>query len=239
MKTEKYDVIEKQDLASADTKELGEAVDMIKDLSEAAYYCIIAKSMEESKEEKEVEEKILSRMGNTSPMMNNNSAFFNSPSPDMMEYPYGRRYFRQYPDEYFGRPYEYPMMYNSGGNSGGNSGSSNYATNNGGGNNGGSGGNGSSSGNSRNYNEGGYSPMQYLPQYMRDAREGRSGMSRRTYMEAQEQHQDENTQMMKLKEYISNLTDDVTEMAKKASPTQRQEMQQNISKISNLISQMK
>ena len=35
------------DLRSADTKELGEAIDMIKDLSEAIYYCTIVKSMEE------------------------------------------------------------------------------------------------------------------------------------------------------------------------------------------------
>lgn len=40
-------------LSSADTKELGEAVDMIKDLSEAIYYCTIVKSMEDSDKEKE------------------------------------------------------------------------------------------------------------------------------------------------------------------------------------------
>lgn len=39
---------------TADTKELGEAIDMIKDLEEAIYYCTITKSMEEaSKKEKE------------------------------------------------------------------------------------------------------------------------------------------------------------------------------------------
>ena len=43
------------DLSSVDSKELGEAVDMIKDLSEAIYYCTIVKSMEDSdKEKKEV-----------------------------------------------------------------------------------------------------------------------------------------------------------------------------------------
>lgn len=41
------------DLSSVDAKELGEAVDMIKDLSEAIYYCTITESMEESKKEKE------------------------------------------------------------------------------------------------------------------------------------------------------------------------------------------
>ena len=33
-------------LESVDTKELGEAIDMIKDLSEAIYYCIITEAME-------------------------------------------------------------------------------------------------------------------------------------------------------------------------------------------------
>ena len=40
------------DLYSADSKELGEAIDMIKDLSEAIYYCAIVKSMEDSEKEK-------------------------------------------------------------------------------------------------------------------------------------------------------------------------------------------
>lgn len=43
------------DLASADAKELGEAIDMIKDLSEAIYYCTVTEAMEEnSKSEKHV-----------------------------------------------------------------------------------------------------------------------------------------------------------------------------------------
>ena len=33
------------DIKSVDTKELGEAVDMIKDLSEAIYYCTITEAM--------------------------------------------------------------------------------------------------------------------------------------------------------------------------------------------------
>lgn len=39
------------DLKHVDTKELGEAIDMIKDLEEAMYYCSIVKAMEESKDE--------------------------------------------------------------------------------------------------------------------------------------------------------------------------------------------
>lgn len=39
-------------LQNIDTKELGEAIDMIKDLEEAIYYCSITGAMEESQEEK-------------------------------------------------------------------------------------------------------------------------------------------------------------------------------------------
>jgi hypothetical protein len=37
-------------LSAVDSKELGEAIDMVKDLSEAIYYCTITKSMEETEE---------------------------------------------------------------------------------------------------------------------------------------------------------------------------------------------
>ena len=38
-------------LANVDTKELGEAVDMIKDLEEAIYYCTITEAMKEKEKE--------------------------------------------------------------------------------------------------------------------------------------------------------------------------------------------
>ena len=41
------------DLKKTNTKELGEVIDMIKDLEEAMYYCSIIKAMEDSKEENE------------------------------------------------------------------------------------------------------------------------------------------------------------------------------------------
>ena len=44
---------------SIDTKELGEAIDMIKDLKEAMYYGSVVKAMEESEEE----DKLMQKMG--------------------------------------------------------------------------------------------------------------------------------------------------------------------------------
>ena len=40
------------DLSCVDTNELGEAIDMIKDLEEAMYYCTIVEAMKEKHEEK-------------------------------------------------------------------------------------------------------------------------------------------------------------------------------------------
>lgn len=42
------------DIKNADTKELGEAIDMIKDLEEAMYYCSIVKAMEEQEQEEKM-----------------------------------------------------------------------------------------------------------------------------------------------------------------------------------------
>ena len=49
-------------LESIDTKELGEAVDMIKDMSEAMYYCSIVEAMEEKAKEEKYMEKYYSPM---------------------------------------------------------------------------------------------------------------------------------------------------------------------------------
>ena len=42
-------------LQTVDTKELGEAVDMIKDIEEAIYYCTITKAINEQEKEKETQ----------------------------------------------------------------------------------------------------------------------------------------------------------------------------------------
>ena len=54
MKTTLMNCVQGQmgDLTSVDAKELGEAVDMIKDLSEAIYYCTITESMERATRKK-------------------------------------------------------------------------------------------------------------------------------------------------------------------------------------------
>ena len=55
MKEQLISVVQTQlgDIKSADTKELSEAVDMIKDLSEAIYYCTITEAMKDKGEERD------------------------------------------------------------------------------------------------------------------------------------------------------------------------------------------
>lgn len=183
-----------QGLKEVDTKELGEAIDMLKDMEEAIYYCSITKAMEESKEEEKYKEK----------------------------------YYSMYPP-YYNRMYNdgRDMMYNDGNrmyyNGGGNS------SNSGGSRGGQSGGN---SGGSRNYDGGQYYPY---PTEIRDYREGRSPVTRRTYMESKELHHDKTKQMQELEKYMKELTDDVLEMINGASPEEKQMLSQKLSTLATKV----
>jgi predicted transcriptional regulator len=67
-------------------------------------------------------------------------------------------------------------------------------------------------------------------------REGRSPMSRKTYMESKEMHQDKSSQMRELEKYLQELSADITELIEDASPEEKQLMQQ---KIGNLATKIK
>ena len=140
---------------------IDQLIDMVKDLEEAIYYCTITKAMEEKE-----------KSGNGGEKEYHYYTEYRYPERDM-DRENGKMYYNMMPMTYTdqGR-----MYYNGGGSSGG-SGSSGS----GGSSGGNSGGGGSSSGGSRNYSEYEY-PM------MRDSREGRSPMSRKTYMESKEMH---------------------------------------------------
>ena len=55
----------------------------------------------------------------------------------------------------------------------------------------------------------------------RDGREGRSGESRRGYMESKEMGKDKSEKMQNLEEYAKTLTEDVTEMVQGMSPEEK------------------
>ena len=210
-------------LDTVDTKELGEAVDMIKDLSEAIYYCTITEAME--KKDKEPQPMYYPVMyytekeGNTDggDMGRRNYGDYNMRYHGGMPYPY-------YPEEEYYRDMDKMkgrMYYN------GNGGNSNSSS----GNNGSS--NGSTSGNSgsRGYSE---RPM-YLNEMMRDSREGRSGQSRKMYMESKEMHKDKASQLQELEKYAQELTSDMVEMIQDASPEEKQYLSNRIAALATKI----
>ena len=75
------------DLANVDAKELGEVVDMVKDLEEAIYYCTITKAMEESEKEGKHREKYY-----YDPAIHSGNIRYYDPSRDI-DRMYGRMYY--------------------------------------------------------------------------------------------------------------------------------------------------
>lgn len=158
-------------LENVDAKELGEVVDMVKDLEEAMYYHAITKAMEGKEQQ-------------------GNNHYYYTEYRDM-DRPNGKMYYSE------------PSKSNMG----------------------------SFAGNtdmSRTYMEWDY-PM------MRDKREGRSHMSRKTYMEAKEMHQPKTTQMKELEKYLQELSTDITEMIQDASPEEKSFLEKKISALATKI----
>ena len=193
-------------LQNVDAKELGEVVDMIKDLEEAIYYCTITKAMNEKDEEKGREhhyytERVL--------------------YPKQMDYNYGGeeyyypkdRYYRDM-DRGYGRMYytETSTTSSNGRNS------SSMGENTG----------------SRNYIE---KPMMDLDG-MRDSREGRSPISRRTYMEPKAMHKDKASSLKDLENYVNELGKDIIEMIEDSSPEEKQYLEKKISQLATKIGQV-
>ena len=187
-------------LDTVDTEELGDVVDMVKDLEEAIYYCTITKAMEE-------------KSGNGGEKEYHYYTEYRYPERDI-DRENGKMYYNMMPMTYT----DQGRMYYSG------SGSSSSTSS------GNSGNNSSSSGGSRNYSEYEY-PM------MRDKREGRSPMSRRTYMESKEMHQPKTTQMKELEKYLQELSSDIVEMIQDASPEEKTFLEKKISALATKINQ--
>lgn len=170
------------DLSKTNAEELGEVVDMIKDLEETIYYCTVVEAMEDKEKE---------------------------PTHSMMYYPV--------------------MYYNNGGD-----------MSNG------------SRGNGRGYSDGRYYyPESYYygdaysrgmrdygnvyPRELRDYREGRSGNSRRMYMESKEMHEGKEKQMMELEKYMKELSGDMMEMINDATPEEKEILSQKLSTLAEKI----
>lgn len=196
-------------LREVDAHELGEVIDMIKDLAEAIYYCTITDSMEKSEDSKNGGETNINYY--TSPM-------YNKMYPD-------------YRDMERTSGYMYYPSGGSGGSSGGSSGGGNSGGSSGG-NSGGSGGRGGSGGSSSS--GGGRSYYTEIPgDMMRDPRQGRSPMRRRMYMEGKETNNDTKSQLRELEAYLQELSTDITEMIKDASPEEKATLHQKMTMLAN------
>ena len=214
-------------LDTVDTKELGEAIDMIKDLSEAIYYCTITEAMEEKGKEggngggqREMMYYPIMYYQETS---GNTDGRDNSRGGNRGG---GRRNFEE--EMYY--PYDRDMewmkgrMYYNGGGSGGSGGGRGGAS---------GGGGGSSSGGSGNR---GYSEREMpFGMEMRDSREGRSPMSRKNYMESKQMHKDKASQLQELEKYVHELTSDMVEMVEDASPEEKQLLSNKIAALATKI----
>ena len=160
------------DLSKVDARELGEAIDMIKDLSEAIYYCTITEAMEKSDK----------NQGDT-----NINYYTTTPQNEMSPYNMKNSY----------------MYYPTGGNSG---------------------------------NSGGTAYYTELPSEMRrDPRQGRAYMRRRMYMEGKETHNDPKSQLKELEAYLQELSTDITEMIKDASPEEKTILHQKMTMLASQI----
>ena len=200
-------------IQQADAHELGAAVDMIKDIAETEYYCSIVKAMEEKEDEKETERYYYTERYMPIP-------YQRTLEPRELERIYGKMYY----DDYAGGS----SMTGGTGRSDRSGGGRMYQENprDMGGND------------HRNYYETPYM-LPSSPLMMRDPREGRSAGRRRMYMEAKEMHQPKEKQMHELDSYMQELSGDITDMIRDASPEERQMLQQKLSSLVTKIDQVK
>lgn len=157
------------DLRNADAQELGEVIDMVKDMEEAIYYCAITKAMEENKEE----EKYRKHYGEYLPR----EVYYPSEWGRDVDKKFGRMYFTD-PSQPIHSSY---------------------------------------------------------PSEFRDVREGRSPISRKMYMESKEMHKGTPQQMKELEKYIQELSQDIVEMIKDATPEEKVMLQQKLSTLATKI----
>lgn len=230
-----------------DTKEMGEVAEILKELTEAEYYATITKAMGESEYGEDYDEygpmeegrrgyrgqprsesgRFISRNDGR---RNNRGRGGRRGYEEPMHYTMTPEMYHMYPPEYWRDMDREDMgrMYYSGSSQGQSSGMS--------------GGQSGSiqGGNTRSYQGGRQSEGGNYSSRMqdggRDEREGRSGQSRRSYMESKEMGSDKQSKMKELENYTKELAEDVTEMISGASPEEKNllktKMQTLIQKIS-------
>ena len=200
-------------LETVDTCEMGQVIDMIKDLNEAEYRAVIVKAMKKADEEEEELEKELLRVLKEEYGEDGGRRYY-----DRYRYENGRfapkgrgtrrgyeepPYWHMTPEMYREMEHDRDMDRPSG----------------------------------RMY----YTEPKMTPDGgMRDRREGKSGMSRRSYMESKELHkgntpEDKDAKMRDLEKYMKELSEDMAELISDMTPEERTMTK---SKLSTLVSKM-
>lgn len=219
MKERLVDCVEKQisgNLEYANAEELGEAVDMIKDLSEAIYYCTITEAMDEkSQQAKGSHYPVAHYYGDS---IYDYPVMYSDGNQGMSSRNYTPMYASNGGQSSGNRNYT-PMMYASDGNRQSMGESRNYTPMY------------ASNGNTSSYM---YHSPEYGYPYMSPEYEGRSPMVRRRYMDGKKMN-DKQMQMKELEQYTQELTSDLTDMIKDASPEEKQLLQQKISLLASKI----
>lgn len=184
-------------IENVDTEEMGEVVDIIKDLAEAEYYAKISKAMDESEYGEDYDWKGAydehERKGYRGQLRDSRNRYmsrrglrmgYEEPMMIPMDYRMDIDEYKSMDPQYM-RDMDMPnKMY---------------------------------------YTEPGMSRMQGT---MRDTREGRSGMMRKSYMETKEMHkgntpEDKQAKVKELDAYMKELSEDVTEMITDASQEEK------------------
>ena len=178
-----------------DTKEMGEVVDIIKDLAEAEYYAKISKAMDESEYGEDYD-----YMGAYDDMR---KGYRGQPRDSRGRYMSRRGGRRGYEEPMYHMPLDVYKDYSAEElrDMDRNIGRMYYADN-------------ANGGSMATRMQGGMNGG-------RDNREGRSGMSRRGYMEAKEMGKEKGEKMKELENYMKELSSDVTEMISDASPEEK------------------
>jgi hypothetical protein len=189
-----------------DTKEMGEVAEMLKELCEAEYYAKISKAMDEYDFEDAEEIMEEGRRGYRGQPRDSRGRYMRRGYDEMMYMP---EMYRDMDRESMGK-----MYYTSANRSQGSQGGSSM---------------GSSNGGSMGYSEG----MRGYSSQGRDSREGRSGQSRRSYMETKEMHkgntqQDKDMKLKELDKYMNELSSDISEMIQDSSNEEKTMLKQKL-----------
>ena len=219
-------------IENVDTKEMGEAVDMIKDLNEAEYRAVIVKAMKEADEEEKEYDKELLKALKDEYGEESGRRFY-----DEYRYKTTGRYAPKGKGTYVGgRGYEEPPYWHR---YPGDMTDMDY----------------DSMERIRDMDRLSRGRMYYTnmsdrmgmidqprsgSSTERDMREGRSGISRKHYMEAKEQHkantqQDKDAKMQSLDEYMKELSTDMTELLTDMTPEERTMLKSKMSVLMTKI----